>query len=79
VPYIIETWRWEGSGAREKQTVTTLEEARESVESIIRHLHAYASEDHPDYRPMIPDTLPASGGTIGPLPDGTVIEVHRVN
>jgi hypothetical protein len=60
-----------------RTAVATLEEAREAVERKIRYLHAHAPEDHPDYRPFIPDELPDSGGTVGPLPDGTVIEVRQ--
>lgn len=63
-----------------RRAVATLDEARE------RCFRAWGPFDHPDGRDVnqrVPyldsvRALPDSGGTIGPLPDGTVIEVERV-
>ena len=78
MPYIISTTEqsecWDRhTGATITQTtrraVATLDEARDEVSRIVAASH-----------PNIPHGLGAIAepGTIGPLPDGTVIEVERV-
>jgi hypothetical protein len=81
VPYIVTTTRPvarpDAAIFRHQRAVATLGEAREAamgeVEAVafatagFDHLHTVASE------------LPEAGGTIGPLPDGTVIEVERMS
>ena len=71
-----------------RRAVATLDEARIAVSTWITDRWssnpAFAHGDgelyQPKTRPMVAqaDTLPESGGTVGPLPDGTVIEVKRV-
>lgn len=57
--------------------VATLEDARKHCleETVRTHAWGYGSQ------PFISASraLPESGGTIGPLPDGTIIEVRRVD
>lgn len=83
MPYIVTTMP-AGSAAHPermaRRAVATLEEARERAEdTVFDHL---GPERMPDDRPVEFATyarnLPEEGGTIGPLPDGTVIEVERV-
>jgi hypothetical protein len=76
-----------GKVALSRVAVATLEEAQIHVTTWITdrwssHPHfAKADGDRykPETRPMVAQaaTLPESGGTIGPLPDGTVIEVEQ--
>lgn len=58
-----------------RTAVATLDEARETAHQI-----AGASGVWVKVRPHVWDAkgLPEAGGTVGPLPDGTVIEVKRV-
>lgn len=82
MPYIITTkprprLKWHGScvpGVESRRAVATLEEAQDAVPEMMHGRHnldvaAIASTAHA----LI--SLPDSGGTIGPLPDGTEIEV----
>ena len=57
-----------------RRAVATLEEAREAVSDAL-----YENGAEPDSWRLAEqfDTMPESGGTIGPLPDGTMIEVER--
>jgi hypothetical protein len=52
-----------------RRAVTTLEEARAAVITALVELAA----------PPTAFSIDESGGTIGPLPDGTLIEVERVH
>jgi hypothetical protein len=82
MPYIITTlhpWADANEPARRARTrtaVATLEEAQDIVTEDLQHFDFDAFPDHP-LADGIP-ALPESGGTVGPLPDGTVIEVERV-
>ena len=58
------------SGSVSRRAVATLEEARDVAQSLFT---THAKADAPAWR-LIED----DGGTIGPLPDGTVIEVEAV-
>src|SRR6185295_18290227 len=86
MPYVITTWHNEDAAPmpvipKPKDTrtaIATLDEAREA---------AYYEVDatSPEQPSLVCDeaeqarNLPDSGGTIGPLPDGTVIEVRPVS
>jgi hypothetical protein len=85
MPYIITTKRQTPFGRAGGQTIggpvdvivsrranATLEDARESArDATAAHCGDYALAEWDE----MALTLPESGGTIGPLPDGTVIEV----
>jgi hypothetical protein len=81
MPYIVTTKRPakvdhdEERAEREhvsRRAVATLEEARDFIYSLC------AETDVDDERIADDiDRLPESGGTVGPLPDGTVIEVEQ--
>jgi len=77
MPYVITTRRESGrmtdNGWKYDDTrvaVATLEDARLRI-----------AEDHANYMPRLQTAtrLSESGGTIGPLPDGTIIEVKPVS
>lgn len=71
MPYIIETTN--GS----QIAVATLDEARERIVRIVAGTsRSQAVLD--DARWTYADPLPDEGGTVGPLPDGTVMEVRKV-
>ena len=80
MPYIITIYsRHEVYGtpnavvAESRRTVTTLDKAREAVSrELIERTSRVTVEQGALLR-----TLPESGATIGPLPDGTTIEVIR--
>jgi hypothetical protein len=81
MPYIIETKTPARDRILGKQwhhvdytAVATLDEARSHAGALCDHWNA-------DYQPFEREArrLPESGGTIGPLPDGTVIEVRQVS
>lgn len=79
MPYIITVdrlpWGPNGKGA-ELHAVATLEEAREAIDRVVRLRVKDPEEfDRWIYASL---NLSESGGTIGPLPNGTVIEVERV-
>lgn len=79
MPYIITTAGKLADGTLHQWgdpvAVATLEEAREEAKN---HADNLPIEDKagPWYRAI--DALPESGGSVGPLPDGTIIEVSRV-
>ena len=82
MPYIIETlypWadeREPARRARARRAVATLDEAREDALDAV-WTQEYSSRDpEPDLDAA--RALPEAGGTIGPLPDGTVIVVEHV-
>jgi hypothetical protein len=90
MPYIIET-TIPGCGTRcgepeecervteSRHAVATLEEAREHA---VNAWYSREPGDRDEHSLARRDTclrLPESGGTIGPLPDGTVIEVKPVD
>jgi hypothetical protein len=56
-----------------RRAVATLEEAREECDKIVR----LRAKDPDEFERLIwaSMALPESGGTVGPLPDGAVIEV----
>jgi hypothetical protein len=85
VPYIITTKRPNEMPSRvgfaddmrivgKPVAVTTLDEAREAVVATV--MGALRNDPPDDY--LIAQRIGESGGTVGPLPDGTVIEVRRV-
>lgn len=55
--------------------VATLEEARTVPVAHIEHASIGSRDDWADAH-YAAQTLPESGGTVGPLPDGTIIEVR---
>jgi hypothetical protein len=57
-----------------RRAVATLEDAQDAV---VQELHDLLDEPTHDQE-RAANTLPASGGTVGPLPDGTIIEVERM-
>lgn len=75
MPYVITT-SIDGSGEFEsRRAVATLEEAGDRVADIVTDI----AGDGRDGRDQWDDQIAAfteSGGTVGPLPDGTVIEVR---
>lgn len=85
MPYIIATWTAPLvlNGARSCTAVATIEEAREGVQDIM--LTRGATSDHPWPAGSNADNWRASldigeqGGTIGPMPDGRVIDVRHVS
>lgn len=93
MPYVIETTT-PPCGAQfrrcqdpEHATVTsyavaTLDEAREAVQDIAAEVtssHPYALDAEPTWPERDALAIPEHGGTVGPLPDGTVIEVRQVS
>lgn len=78
-PYIITTKTPEEDFHRKSRVaVATLDDAREiAYEAMADASSIYLLSDAAVIAEGI-DTLPESGGTIGPLPDGTIIEVERV-
>jgi hypothetical protein len=69
MPYVIK------ATGQKPRAVATLEEARTHL--LDRYGSWWTSGAHESLaRDVV--TLPGSGGTVGPLPDGTVIEVRRV-
>ena len=69
-------------GYTTRVAVATLDEARDYVATSIESSPAWIGTTHPfnglDGLVSAAGRLPESGGTIGPLPDGTIIEVSRV-
>jgi hypothetical protein len=63
-----------------RTAVATLDEARIEARIVVATERAIdgASEQIISRAMQTADTLPESGGTIGPLPDGTVIEVREM-
>jgi hypothetical protein len=86
MPYIIETRYAPGTAEyaaklppKSRYAVATLDEAREiTLEAIGATCEAYPQSDGEDDALDATISLPESGGTIGPLPDGTVIQVQLV-
>jgi hypothetical protein len=82
MPYIVTTKRVSATRTTppndndllSRRAVATLEGARTSAEESVK---AHAVGLIGQWRRQA-ESLPESGGTIGPLPDGTVIEVERV-
>lgn len=81
MPYVITTRRYDDPYAHDpalldlsRVAVATLAEARETVGLILdeQDQSRWPAELNP-YAPV-----PESGGTVGPLPDGTIIEVTHV-
>jgi hypothetical protein len=92
MPYIITTRRRESLGWRptgevesakvwevkSRRAVATLDEAREAAHGIVNRAPAGRAEQYTSSPGRDAMTLPESGGTVGPLPDGTIIEVAPV-
>jgi hypothetical protein len=79
VPYIVTT-TWTGSHPSKSGTICTVQTGRTDV-ATLEEARNLANEQCVEYgdpfeRECI--LLPESGGTVGPLPDGTVIEVTRL-
>lgn len=78
MPYIITTTTYPAGSpmpnGQTRRAVATPDEAREDVEQIAAECQI---PDH-EWRGLVDciNTLPESGGTVGPLPDGTLIEVR---
>ena len=86
MPYIITTvtpsgWRspdvFDGVTRTARIAVATLNEAREAAWSECERLAADAPASQATLAQC--EDVPESGGTIGPLPDDTVIAVEQVN
>lgn len=87
MPYIITTHRHLDDPTAEflpdalpgvsRRAVTTLEEARAALRKIVvdSAFDRGSTEGYPHYED-IGGLIAESGGTVGPLPDGTVIEVR---
>lgn len=61
-----------------RRAVATLEEARQDARNIVEdHAQEPGWTDGYVAAREVARTLPESGDTVGPLPDGTVIEVER--
>ena len=86
MPYIITTTADDphvGTPAMERVTVTriavaTLDEARDVVTGIVEEREPFSHKVQETAGSNL-SAMRESGGTVGPLPDGTVIEVRRVN
>ncbi len=78
MPYIIRS----NKPGRLPVAVATIEEAREEADRALKDaLSAYdAQGEHPSARDLhaAAMAMPETGGVIGPLPDGYVIEVHHL-
>lgn len=76
MPYIITTKQEHLDGWKplSRRAVATLDEARSYA---FRSMVEYWPDKQVGEGPNLMD-LPGAGGTIGPLPDGTVIEIERV-
>lgn len=90
MPYVITTFsaeNWEATRVNDShgypsrrrridgRPVTTLREAREAVVKVLDRSLKHGP--HALYQEAV--HLPKAGGTIGPLPNGTVIEVERTS
>ena len=78
-PYIVTVRRPPSGRMRvfrdeSRRAVATLDEAREIAEGYVTE-----KADGEEYNRALDqvEDMPESGGTVGPLPDGTVIEVER--
>ncbi len=84
MPYIVHSYIPAGIGRPEtRHAVATLEEARDLAATEVEGSPAwigteYAWNDCPRLTADA-ENLPAEGGTVGPLPDGYVIDVLRVS
>lgn len=83
-PYIVTTkheGRYPGAlHPQSRRAVATLEEAREAANDAVGSRMPEHRADVGDYIDAMADAdnLPEAGGTVGPLPDGTVIEVSAL-
>lgn len=83
MPYIITTMP-AGSAAHpermSRRAVATLEEARWDGVRLIQRITQNGSnvEPYEEWHALM-DALPEAGGTVGPLPGGTVIEVRSAS
>jgi len=83
MPYVITTHRHLDDPTAEflpgalpgvsRRAVATLKEAIKSINDEIYHQEGELRAD----QSMMIDDLPEAGGSVGPLPDGTEIEVER--
>lgn len=67
--------------AATRRAVATLEEARAAVRAFCEdnpHRRLWGDRDWHTFATIRTMLIPESGGTVGPLPDGTVIEVRPV-
>jgi hypothetical protein len=90
MPYIITTANRRGSDEQpwfttSRRAVATLGEVERAIESALDAYYEsrddYSAADHREYRRLLESTWTWDdpGGTVGPLPDGTMIEVERVS
>jgi hypothetical protein len=80
MPYIITT-RQVAKPPNERLAVSTLIHSRRAVatlEEARERAYIEMAERGHAIDNVVPPIIDESGGTIGPLPDGTVIEVERV-
>lgn len=77
MPYVITTrqpwYHADGEFAGDtidRRAVATLEEAHAAIRNFCDETFAYYGRYHADA-----NAIPEAGGTVGPLPDGTIIEV----
>jgi hypothetical protein len=79
MPYVVTTKRRRqgfkvcGMDVLSRRAVATLDEATEALDA-----HMKSAGANGDWRLVAICKVSESGGTVGPLPDGTVIEVERV-
>lgn len=79
MPYVITT-RTEGRQPGREFDARYSRRAVATLDEVKRYAHSAASElgySKPEHHDAI-EALPESGGTVGPLPDGTTIEVEAV-
>lgn len=85
MPYIITThtygWAMPGHGTHSatRRAVATLDEARAAAHTSANMPATPSTLDALMGVRAAIDALPESGGTVGPLPDGTVIEVEPID
>lgn len=79
MPYIITTTETRGVVTQRPMQATLRRHAAATLDEAQRRIDNHREQDALNARPWPADVdseLPASGATVGPLPDGTVIEVE---
>lgn len=82
MPYIVTTQRTSDERGVEllsRRAVATLEEAQDAAQQIVYDGPPIRVKTEWELICMVIADMPESGGSVGPLPDGTVIEVERVD
>lgn len=75
--YVQDARPWEDIKSR--RAVAALEEARAACYAVIPRIWPDPEQFAPSYMEFVGavEALPEVGGTVGPLPDGTVIEIEQ--